>query len=52
MSLFGIALVTTIAFLVLAAVSIRSGSRPYIAPAQHEAASDREVSDPADTVNA
>jgi len=49
---FAAALVVTVAFLALAAVSVRRGSRPYVAPARHVAASDQEVSDPTDTVNA
>lgn len=49
---FVTALAVTLAFLALAAVSVHRGSRPYVAPARHVAARDRQVSDPADTVNA
>jgi len=49
---FAVALAVTVAFLALAVVSVRRGSRPYVAPARHVASGDQEVSDPADTVNA
>lgn len=49
---FAAALAVTVAFLALAAVSVHRGSRPYVAPVSHVAASGREVSDPTDTVGA
>ena len=49
---FAVALAVTVAFLALAVVSVRRGSRPYVATARHVASGDQEVSDPADTVNA
>lgn len=48
---FAAAVAVTLAFLALAVVSVRRGSRPYIAPARYVAV-DAEVSEPTDTVNA